>query len=110
MKFRHAFVAAGVFAVSASAAHAQRMLTPEEASALNVTSYRIQSDDCPSYACSTFSRESRAEALDGLREGAPVECRLQTPDGEAETLWLRHTYTENQIAWFRAGSALNLLH
>jgi aconitate hydratase len=37
----------------------------------------------------------------------PVECRLDHADGSAETLWLNHSCTESQLAWFRAGSALN---
>jgi aconitate hydratase len=31
-------------------------------------------------------------------------------DGTAETLSLAHSYSASQLEWFRAGSALNVLH
>lgn len=46
--------------------------------------------------------------LDRLAPGEPVECVLCHADGSRETLRLRHSYTASQLAWFRAGSALNL--
>lgn len=39
----------------------------------------------------------------------PVACRLAHADGTVEELALRHSYTEEQLAWFRAGSALNVM-
>jgi aconitate hydratase len=45
-----------------------------------------------------------------LAPGKPVECRLAHADGRTETLWLRHSFSAAQLAWFRAGSALNLVH
>ena len=48
--------------------------------------------------------------LAGLAPGKPVHCRLRHADGREESLWLSHTYSAAQIEWFRAGSALNLLH
>tara|TARA_R110002124_G_scaffold167641_1_gene334993 strand:- start:4086 stop:6419 length:2334 start_codon:yes stop_codon:yes gene_type:complete len=48
--------------------------------------------------------------LAALAPGKPVECRLRRPDGTGDVLWLKHTYTASQIEWFRAGSALNLMH
>jgi len=52
-------------------------------------------------------------SLLGLRELAPdkpVQCRLVHSDGSTETLWLNHSFSEAQLGWFRAGSALNLVH
>jgi aconitate hydratase len=43
-----------------------------------------------------------------LAPGAPVRCVLRHADGTSETLNLRHSYTADQLRWFRAGSALNL--
>jgi aconitate hydratase len=43
-----------------------------------------------------------------LAPGAPVECVVRHADGTCESLRLHHSYTTSQIAWFRAGSALNL--
>jgi len=57
-------------------------------------------------------REDDRISLRGLCELAadrPVQCRLVHSDGAAETLWLNHSFSEPQLAWFRAGSALNLL-
>jgi aconitate hydratase len=51
-------------------------------------------------------------SLLGLRElaaGKPVRCRLVHSDGTEEVLDLTHSYNERQLAWFRAGSALNTL-
>ncbi|MGE0462744.1 MAG: aconitate hydratase, partial [Vicinamibacterales bacterium] len=55
------------------------------------------------------SRDDRLSLLDlaGLAPGRPVTCRLGRPDGSARTIQLAHSYTESQLAWFRAGSALN---
>jgi aconitate hydratase A / 2-methylisocitrate dehydratase len=51
-------------------------------------------------------------SLLGLRElaaGKPVKCRLVHSDGTQEVLELKHSYSERQLAWFRAGSALNTI-
>ncbi len=51
-------------------------------------------------------------SLMGLQElaaGKPVRCRLVHSDGTEEVLELKHSYSERQLAWFRAGSALNTL-
>jgi aconitate hydratase len=58
-------------------------------------------------------REDDRISLVGLAEmapGRPVECRVRHADGSGETLWLSHSFGASQLAWFRAGSALNLLH
>jgi aconitate hydratase len=47
--------------------------------------------------------------LSGLAAGRPVECRVVHGDGTGETLQLEHSYSEAQLQWFRAGSALNLV-
>ena len=48
--------------------------------------------------------------LDKLTENSPVTCVIKHADGSEETLQLDHTFAESQVAWFKAGSALNLLH
>src|SRR5262249_49949474 len=47
--------------------------------------------------------------LGSLAAGKPVECRLEHADGSTETLCLTHSFSDSQLRWFRAGSALNLL-
>jgi aconitate hydratase len=42
-----------------------------------------------------------------LEPGRPVTVRIKKPDGRIDELQLRHSMTREQIAWFRAGSALN---
>ena len=42
-----------------------------------------------------------------LEPDKPVTVRITKPGGRTEELQLRHTMTREQIAWFRAGSALN---
>ncbi|HVN37098.1 MAG TPA: aconitate hydratase [Myxococcota bacterium] len=44
--------------------------------------------------------------LGELTAGHPVECRLHHADGTCESLRLDHSYSDAQLAWFRAGSAL----
>ena len=58
-------------------------------------------------------REDDRVSLVGLRElapGEPVKCIVRHSDGTEETLSLNHSFGESQIAWFKAGSALNLFH
>ena len=58
-------------------------------------------------------REDDRVSLVGLKAmapGKPVECRVRHADGKTETLMLNHTFSAPQIEWFRAGSALNLVH
>ena len=45
--------------------------------------------------------------LNELAAGQPVRCILKHAEGEEETINLRHTLNEGQIAWFKAGSAMN---
>lgn len=47
--------------------------------------------------------------LETLAEGRQVECRVAHIDGSVEVLLLNHSYTDAQLEWFRAGSALNLI-
>ena len=48
--------------------------------------------------------------LDKLTENSPVTCVIKHADGSEDRLELDHTFAESQVAWFKAGSALNLLH
>jgi aconitate hydratase len=47
--------------------------------------------------------------LDTFAEGKPLTIVLHHADGSSETFEVNHSYNENQIAWYRAGSALNLI-
>ncbi|HVF15073.1 MAG TPA: aconitate hydratase [Acidimicrobiales bacterium] len=47
--------------------------------------------------------------LAGLRAGAPVDCRLDRPDGSTVDFRCNHSLSAEHIDWFRAGSALNLI-
>jgi aconitate hydratase len=58
-------------------------------------------------------REDDRISLVGLAKmapGKPVECIVTHADGTRETLKLNHSFSEPQLKWFRAGSALNLFH
>ncbi|MBW2230413.1 MAG: aconitate hydratase [Deltaproteobacteria bacterium] len=48
--------------------------------------------------------------LAGLAPDTPLEVVLHHVDGREDTIQVDHTLNEEQIGWFRAGSALNLLH
>ena len=41
-----------------------------------------------------------------LAPGEAVECRVAHADGSVETIWLDHSFANEQLYWFRAGSAL----
>jgi len=47
--------------------------------------------------------------LTSFAEGKQLTMVLNHSDGSSEQIALNHTYNENQIEWFRAGSALNLI-
>ena len=47
--------------------------------------------------------------LKDLAPGHPVRAVLHHADGTAEELQLKHTLNQEQIDWFKAGSALNVL-
>jgi aconitate hydratase len=51
----------------------------------------------------------RVDVLDlaRLAPGRPVQVVLRKAGGSAVLIQARHTFTQEQIAWFRAGSALN---
>jgi aconitate hydratase len=45
--------------------------------------------------------------LHALEPGKPVTVNIKKPDGRTLSIQARHSMTREQIAWFRAGSALN---
>jgi len=45
--------------------------------------------------------------LADLTPGKPVNCSVTKPDGSSITITLNHSMNDQQITWFRAGSALN---
>ena len=47
--------------------------------------------------------------LASLTPGKPVEIVITKPGGKTVTIHCNHTLTEEQIGWFKAGSALNAL-
>ncbi len=47
--------------------------------------------------------------LNKLAPGQPVQATLEHEDGTRDTISLKHSLTQEQIEWFKAGSALNLI-
>lgn len=47
--------------------------------------------------------------LSGLKPGEMVKATLEHADGSKEEIALKHSYNAEQIKWFQAGSALNLI-
>ena len=45
----------------------------------------------------------------GIQPGKPVQVVLHHADGTSDTLQASHTYNNQQLVWFNAGSALNSL-
>ncbi|MEN8249364.1 MAG: aconitate hydratase [Bacteroidota bacterium] len=58
-----------------------------------------------------FKEDDLISTLDmsGLAPGKPLTLNIQHADGSNDQIVCNHTYNENQIAWFKAGSALNLI-
>ena len=48
--------------------------------------------------------------LSTLAPGKPVQVTIHKADGKSLTIQANHSMTEQQIAWFKAGSALNALN
>ena len=58
-------------------------------------------------------KESDRISILGLKDLKPatsLKCIIQHNDGTKEEISLHHSYNKFQIEWFRAGSALNILH
>ncbi len=47
--------------------------------------------------------------LDQFAEGKPINIEFVHSDGTKDVITTNHTYNKQQIGWFRAGSALNLI-
>jgi aconitate hydratase len=47
--------------------------------------------------------------LTSFAPGIPLKMVLKHADGTVDECLLNHTFNENQIGWFKAGSALNLI-
>ena len=57
-------------------------------------------------------KENDQVSLDGLKSLAPGSSVVMTTmhaDGSRERIELVHSFTQEQVAWFKAGSALNLM-
>jgi aconitate hydratase len=47
--------------------------------------------------------------LSSLAPGQPVTMVLNHANGQKEEIKLKHSYNAEQLKWFKAGSALNLI-
>ena len=47
--------------------------------------------------------------LQNFSEGEDLQLIAHHEDETSDRILLKHTYNENQIEWFKAGSALNLI-
>jgi aconitate hydratase len=47
--------------------------------------------------------------LADLAPDTPVRCTIHKPDGTAVEFFANHTFSPEQIDWFRAGGALNII-
>jgi aconitate hydratase len=47
--------------------------------------------------------------LADLAPGVPVRCQVVRPDGSTVDFEATHTLSPEQIEWFRAGGALNII-
>ena len=58
-----------------------------------------------------IGEDDRISVLDlaALAPDRPVQCRIDKPDGSAVGFECTHSFSDEQIEWFRAGSALNII-
>jgi aconitate hydratase len=58
-----------------------------------------------------IGEDDRISVLDlaSLAPDQPVSCRITKPDGTTIDFECTHTFSPDQIEWFRAGSALNII-
>jgi aconitate hydratase len=47
--------------------------------------------------------------LTSFAPGTPLKLVLHHSDGQSDEITVNHTYNENQIEWFKAGGALNII-
>jgi aconitate hydratase len=47
--------------------------------------------------------------LEDFAPGKPLTIEVVHSDGSSDTILCNHTYNEQQILWYRAGSALNMI-
>jgi aconitate hydratase len=47
--------------------------------------------------------------LSAFAPGKPLELVLNHADGSSDRIQVNHTYNEQQIEWFKAGGALNII-
>ena len=47
--------------------------------------------------------------LESFAPNTPLQILITHTNGTTDTILANHTYNEQQIGWFRAGSALNLI-
>jgi aconitate hydratase len=47
--------------------------------------------------------------LETFKPGKPLTIELMHADGSKESFAVNHTYNEQQIEWFKAGGALNII-
>ena len=47
--------------------------------------------------------------LSGLTPGVPLTVDVTSGSGEVWSFTANHTYSDEQIEWFKAGSALNVI-
>jgi len=56
-----------------------------------------------------FGQDDRVSirGLQSLAPGTPLTVEIRRPDGSTESIEVTHSFTEQQVGWFRAGGALN---
>jgi aconitate hydratase len=47
--------------------------------------------------------------LTTMTPGTPLQMVLNHADGSQETIQVNHSYNDQQIEWFKAGGALNII-
>jgi aconitate hydratase len=58
-----------------------------------------------------IQEDDRVDFIDltGFAPGKPLTLVFKHKDGSRDTILANHSYNDQQIGWFKAGSALNLI-
>jgi len=65
--------------------------------------------DADDYECIMMDDRLSFVGLDSLEPGKPVQVKVRHADGSEEEIVTQHSMNEEQINWFNAGSALNMI-
>ena len=78
-------------------------------SSISLRAMRLSSISLSLISVSSISLSSISLSLINFSKDEDLQLIIHHEDETTDKILLKHTFNENQIEWFKAGSALNLL-